>query len=367
MKSGTRVTIVAIVVLLLAAAGSWLRQLPTHSEEAKGHVEAVKGLVNGLKDSLAPIEPIIQVNSRAMAWAGQKPSNGKIVVSLDEVKDVVKQLEATQAAVTKARASLVAVEAETNSHAAKLESMLSGAVWPDQLRGMLRTCKDLLLLLGWPLALALALAYILHSDSAKDRIALLAKSIQRVVLPGGFEVTLWGEQFRQDQSDTFKKFRADVQAEYDKLAERHTIKDTLARILKDTIAPELKRIKPNSAADYRATIHVRDALFKNSYYQLIDYLPTGGNRGRAWSVRFGMVGRAWRLDKDSWNGEIPSTSEKLIQDWGMTRDEAQVPGRQTMLCCILRTSAGTPVGALYSRWCALWMQGEETSLVPKLK
>lgn len=92
---------------------------------------------------------------------------------------------------------------------------------------------------------------------------------------------------------------------------------------------------------------MRDALFKNSYYQLIDYLPTGGNRGRAWSVRYGMVGRAWRLEKDSWNGEIPSSEEGLIHDWGMTRDEARGSARQTMLCCILKTSAGTPVGALY--------------------
>jgi hypothetical protein len=241
----------------------------------------------------------------------------------------------------------VAAEAETKTHAAKLKAMLGDAVWPDQLRSVLRTCKDLLLLLGWPLALALALLYILHSDRAKDRIVLLAKSIQKVGLPGGFEVTLWGEQFRQDQSDTFKKFRADVQAEYDKLAERLTIKDTVARLLKEKIEPELTRIKPAQALDYRATIHVRDALFKNSYYQLIDYLPTGGNRGRAWSIRFGMVGRAWRLEEDSWNGEVPSTSDILMRDWGMTRDEAQAQGRQTMLCCILKTSTGAPVGALY--------------------
>jgi hypothetical protein len=270
------------------------------------------------------------------------------------MNDIVAELKTTQDGVAKTRASwiatqaeTIATQAETNSHAAKLESMLSDVVWPDQLEGALKTCKDLFLVLGWPLALALSLAYLLNSDSAKDRIAQLARSIQSVALPGGFGVTLWGEQFRQDQSDTFKRFRADVQAEYDKLAERYTVKDTLARILKDTIVPELERIKPDTALDYRATIHVRDALFKNSYYQLVDYLPTGGNRGRAWSVRYGMVGRSWRLEKDSWNGEVSSTAEKLIEDWGMTRDEAQATGRQTMLCCILKTSAGTPVGALY--------------------
>jgi hypothetical protein len=337
---------VLAVFLLLAAAGTWFRQLPTHSEDARGHVEVVKGLVSGLQESLPPIEPIIQARSRVEAWAGQTPTGGKVAINLNELTVVIKQLESTQNAVTKIRASWVAAQALINSHAKDLESMLGDAVWPDQLKGALRTFKDLLLMLGWPVALILALAYILHSDSARDRIRLLAKSVRSLTLPGGFAVTLWGEEFRQDQSETFRKFRADVQAEYDKLAERHTIKDTLARILKDTIDPELRRIK-QSSVDYRATIHVRDALFKNSYYQLVDYLPTGGNRGRAWSMRFGMVGRAWRLEKDSWNGEVPSTPDDLIQNWGMTRDEAQVPGRQTMLCCILKTSAGSPVAALY--------------------
>lgn len=220
-------------------------------------------------------------------------------------------------------------------------------MWPDQLKGFLRACRDLLLLLGWPLALALALVYVLHSDKAKDRIAALSKSLQKVALPGGVEFTLWREEFRQNQSETFRKFRADVQAEYDKLAERYTIKDTLARILKDTIDPCMKRVKGTESLDYRATIHVRDVLLKDAYYQLIDYQPTGGNRGRAWSVRFGMVGRAWRLERDSWNGEVPGAVDKLIQDWGLTRDEAQRPGRQTMLCCILKAGTGVPVGALY--------------------
>jgi len=60
-----------------------------------------------------------------------------------------------------------------------------------------------------------------------------------------------------------------------------------------------------------------------------------------------MVGRAWRLEADDWNGEVPKTSTELIQNWGLTRDEAQAPGRQTMLCCILKATTGIPVGALY--------------------
>jgi hypothetical protein len=337
----------AILVALLGGAGVLLRQLPTHSAEAQGHVQAMQGLVDGLKESLPAVEPIIQATSRVASWASQKPSAGAVSVRQDDIKAVAKQLDTTQDALIRARASWVASDAEAKVHAAKLKSMLSDAVWPDQLRGTLRTGRDLILLLGWPLALALVLAYVLHSDKAKDRIVLLAKSIQKVSLPGGFEVTLWGDQFRQDQSDTFKKFRADVQAEYDKLAERRTIKDTVARILKEKIEPELKRIRPSQTVDYRATVHVRDALFTNSYYQLIDYLPTGGNRGRAWSMRFGMVGRAWRLQNDSWNGEVPNTPEKLMEEWGMIRDEALGPARQTMLCSILKATDGTPVGAFY--------------------
>jgi hypothetical protein len=162
------------------------------------------------------------------------------LIDLSEVRDAAKQVEKTREMAIGARASWTAVDAEAKVHTAKLEELIGDTVWPDQLRAFLRAGKDLLVLLGWPLALVLTLVYVLHSETAKDRIAILAKSVQKVGLPGGVEVTLWGDEFRQNQSDTFARFRADVRAEYDKQAERFTIKDTLNRILKDVIEPELK-------------------------------------------------------------------------------------------------------------------------------
>jgi len=342
---------IPIIVILLVALSvgtmSWLRQFPAHSGEARAQVEAIEGVVSGLQTSLPSLGPIVEATTRAAAWARQKPVAGKVSIDLEELRETLKQLEKEEEGLTMARASLVGAQAEVKARSATLKPMLSDAVWPDQLKSALRAGRDLLLLLGWPLALALALVYILNSDKAKDRIAALSKSLQKVSLPGGVEFTLWCEDFRQSQSETFRKFRTDVQAEYDKLAERHTIKDTLARILKDTIEPCMREIEKTEPLNYRATIHVRDVLLKDAYYQLVDYQPTGGNRGRAWSVRFGMVGRAWRLESDSWNGEVPGVTENLIQDWGLTRDEAQRPGNQTMLCCILKAGTGVPVGALY--------------------
>lgn len=334
----------ALLVVLAVGTLSWLRLLPTHAEEARAHAEAVRGLIDSLQTSLPPIDPILEASTRVGAWSQQAPSGGKVSIEAGELRDTVKQLDAARQAVASTRASWTAMAAQAKIHTAKLETLLGDTVWPDQLGGLLRACRELLLLLGWPLALVIALAYIRHSDKAKDWFGAIAKSIHKVAYKG-VEVTLWGEEFRQSQSDTFAKFRADVQAEYDKLAERHAIERTLNLILKGTIEPELKRIRKESV-DYRATIHVRDALFKNAYYQLVDYLPTGGNRGRAWSVRYGMVGRAWRLEKDSVNRQV-GTSEDLIEHWGMTSDESQGQARQSMMCCILKTSAGTPIGAFY--------------------
>ncbi len=307
----------------------------------------MQGLVTALKDSLLPTEQIIQARERVEAWAAQKPADGKVLVSQTEMTKVLEQLESAQIATTKARTSWTAAEQETKNRAEKLKSLLGDSVWPDQLKGMLRSVRDLSLVLGWPLALALALAYVLHSDRAKDRLVILASSIQKVAFPGGFELTLWGEKSGIDQSATFQKFRVDVKSEYDKLAEQRTIKETVSRMLKDTVEPELTRIRKTKTVEYRATVHVHDALFSQAYYQLIDYLPTGGNRGRAWSIRFGMVGRAWRLREDSWNGKIPDLPKSLITDWGMTQEETKVKGRQSMLCCILKAPDGIPVGAFY--------------------
>ena len=94
-------------------------------------------------------------------------------------------------------------------------------------------------------------------------------------------------------------------------------------------------------------------LFKDSFYQLTDYLPrkspgSQGTHGRAWSVRRGIVGLAWRLEENRSESTVPNNVKELIQNWGMLKEEAEVaPERQTSLCYLVKAQNQSPVAAIY--------------------
>jgi hypothetical protein len=105
---------------------------------------------------------------------------------------------------------------------------------------------------------------------------------------------------KNTQEEVLRGYRQQVIAQYDAVASQKQIADTVNRIIRDRTTPffENQSLKP----DFRCAVHVRDSLFQSSLYQLIDYLPRKwagigkSSRGRAWSVRYGIIGRCWRLD-----------------------------------------------------------------------
>ena len=101
--------------------------------------------------------------------------------------------------------------------------------------------------------------------------------------------------------------------------------------------------------DFRCTVHVRDILFDNSIYQLTDYVGREkGGRGRAWSVRRGMIGRTWRLEENYRKGIVPKEANDLIEAWGLTREETKVIAKnQTMLCYLIKGQNKSPLAMLY--------------------
>jgi hypothetical protein len=104
--------------------------------------------------------------------------------------------------------------------------------------------------------------------------------------------------------------------------------------------------------DLRCTIYVPDPLFgERVLYQLVDYYPKGGGRGRRLSWRFGAVGRAWRLETDDvWPG-VEQDVDVLVDAWGMSRAEAHTAGAgRTAFGCVLlrrvRDGEDLPTGEL---------------------
>ncbi|HTQ96983.1 MAG TPA: hypothetical protein VMH89_09255, partial [Candidatus Acidoferrum sp.] len=146
---------------------------------------------------------------------------------------------------------------------------------------------------------------------------------------------------------SISRYREQTKTQFDSWAQRQRIRETVDRILEEEVEPFLKTLP--SFPKYRCTIHVPDLLFADSLYQLVDYAPTGvGSRGRAWSVRYGMIGKQWRLGKSEIRGDVTTDTDALIRDWGMTRAEArQAQLRQSLLCAVLRQEMRDPVGILY--------------------
>jgi hypothetical protein len=94
---------------------------------------------------------------------------------------------------------------------------------------------------------------------------------------------------------------------------------------------------------------VQDLLFADALYQLLDYYPyQGSGRGRSFSSRSGIIGKAWRLGKSQYAEVVPVEEGKLILDWGMTRAEADNAGhgRQSFACVVLG-SADEKLGLVF--------------------
>jgi hypothetical protein len=109
----------------------------------------------------------------------------------------------------------------------------------------------------------------------------------------------------------------------------------------------------------RTTLHVPDVVFEGYLYQILDYQPDRGGRGRRWSERYGILGRAWRMDRSVFADhalgqrlpKIPkeTATKTLLRDWGMNSGEAEEGAkgfRQSYLCLILRVDR-RQVGVLY--------------------
>jgi hypothetical protein len=102
-------------------------------------------------------------------------------------------------------------------------------------------------------------------------------------------------------------------------------------------------IGPGCPDDFRLTVYVPDLVFDDQLYQLVEYYDKGGQRitesksGRAFSIRYGIIGRVWRSGVAEIEGELISKEDRdLIGDtsdvrklerfiarrWGLTLDEA---------------------------------------------
>lgn len=154
-------------------------------------------------------------------------------------------------------------------------------------------------------------------------------------------------QVKQSAHEAFHTYRSQAKVEYDRLAGVYGLREKLEQVV-----PSLRLANGQKLTDIkklRCTIHVPDVVFAETMYQLVDYYGMPGGRGRTWSFRYGILGKAWRLGKSQTQGSVPTDKDQLIHEWGMTREEAATAGqdRQSFSCVILRDDDNTPVGVFY--------------------
>jgi hypothetical protein len=143
-----------------------------------------------------------------------------------------------------------------------------------------------------------------------------------------FEVELSEEGARtlnMSAKHAFADYKAQADTEFERQVRLKGVRHLLELTLRETTITTSDSCKPildHSAA--RCTIHVQDILFEDNLLQLIDYYPAGDGAMRRFSIRYGALGRAWRLATHFEKGEATKISQhELIELWGMTSEESQ--------------------------------------------
>jgi len=168
----------------------------------------------------------------------------------------------------------------------------------------------------------------------------------------GLELELTPEaatRIKADLEGTFKNYRAAIVTEFDRQANILHISELRRAVVDEAVLPNLN-LAGELPASYRCTIHVRDILLNEAMYQLLDYYPAAGPRGagRTFSMRFGIVGQAWRTGESKIKEDIQPGDPYVTTDWGMLPEEAAAAGygKRSFAGAVLRQDQLT-VGVFY--------------------
>jgi hypothetical protein len=203
------------------------------------------------------------------------------------------------------------------------------------------------LTLPWSAAILL-LVYLFGRD---ERLSRWLESVTSFEVPG-VKVQRQGaqavEMFASDlaQTDRYaKKLNAELEALYRNA--RSYGAELRARFKIDEAVAELARlVKAEVTAkpcdDFRLTLHVRDFVIDDRLSQLTEYYNGSGAQlsvgktGRAFSVRYGVIGRVWRSGVPEVEGDLISPEERSLMEslgetlerfiarrWGLWPDEAK--------------------------------------------
>jgi hypothetical protein len=217
-----------------------------------------------------------------------------------------------------------------------LIGLILAATDPDLLR--------LIDILIWPLVVLAALATLFSRPGRTLLEPLLGRVTKLGVGTFSVELSETGARATRDEvQGTAKRYAAVLDAELRRLAHAYGVRSVLQSVVTEALD------EAEQQTGYRATVHIQDPLYVAALYQLVDYYPGGNGGGRRFSIRFGILGRSWRLQRSLYEPEVPADEpDTLITAWGMTREQASgaAKGRRSFVCALLRHERKV-VGILY--------------------
>lgn len=217
---------------------------------------------------------------------------------------------------------------------------------------------------AWPVAIVLLLLILLFaiwgSRTIQQLFGIAISAVQKIEIAGvKLDIdTSVVDEVKKFVGGSLGKLMEKARSQYAKMARQFLVEERLAEVVRVGLRDIL--VQHGFAAwpdDLRATIHVPDIVFKDYMYQLVDYYPNAyraKTAGRRLSQRFGIVGRAWRLQQSMGRGRAvsgPDASDQLVMYWGMQKDQAddRSDHRPATLCVMLIDAQdhNNRVGLLY--------------------
>lgn len=210
----------------------------------------------------------------------------------------------------------------------------------------------------WPaiILLILALAPVRRGlSNFAIAFAELPRAVTAIKM-AGLKINLDPGKAKELLSITSEVVYADFERVIDREVEKQKVWPKFEQVIEKGLKPYIDESLVPTEADapstFRVTLHMPDTLEAETLYQLIDYFPAGpfpNSKGRRKSIRFGAIGKAWRLESSDYSPAVSTQRNDLIKDWGMTGREAEAAGqgRQTFLSVILRDSSHVPLAIFY--------------------
>ncbi len=145
--------------------------------------------------------------------------------------------------------------------------------------------------------------------------------------------------------DVFRRNRAEVERAFNNQSHISQVAER-----RNAVARGVLR-RATGSDRFRCTVYVPDVLFDDALYCLLDYWPKGVAAGKAYSVRYGIIGRAWRLQTSQAERVVAGDRDKLMREWGMTDQEASGHIEDQSFLAVLLACERTPhnpVGILFA-------------------